>query len=158
MYNARYFREQIDTEILRAQRYGRPLSLLLVDLDNFKQLNDTHGHLEGDRALALVASVVRQGCREVDTAYRYGGEEFVVLLPETEITVAAQVAERLRHNIAQAPLCTGGGVVVHLSASFGLAAYRPGDSAESLFARADQGVYAAKRAGKNRVARGGDAS
>ncbi|MBI2309214.1 MAG: diguanylate cyclase [Rhodocyclales bacterium] len=149
LYNARYFHEQIEIEIRRAVRYRRPLSLLMIDIDNFKQLNDTHGHPEGDRALALVSAAIRQSCREVDTAYRYGGEEFTVILPETELELAARLAERLRQQVTATPLCTEDGTSIGLTASFGVAELRPGDTAESLLRRADEGVYAAKRRGKN---------
>lgn len=149
LYNARYFHEQIEIEIRRAVRYQRPLSLLMIDLDDFKQLNDTHGHLEGDRALARVSAEIRQSCREVDTAYRYGGEEFTVILPETGLGVASSLAERLVRQVSANPLCTEAGATVGLTASIGIAELRPGDTAKSLLRRADEGVYAAKRRGKN---------
>lgn len=149
LYNARYFHEQLEIEIRRAERYRRPLSLLMVDLDDFKQLNDTHGHLEGDRALAMVSAGIRQGCREIDTAYRYGGEEFTVILPETPLAVASSVADRMIQQIRGNPLVTDAGKTIGLTASIGIAEIRSGDTSESLLRRADEGVYAAKRRGKN---------
>lgn len=149
LYNVRHFYNELGIEINRSLRYGRPLSLLLLDLDDFKKLNDVHGHIEGDQALALAAKVIKSSFRECDSAYRYGGEEFTVLLPETEINFAVQLAERLLANLAQSPLTTSAGAVVHITASIGAAEYIPGEADKDFLRRADEHVYAAKRRGKN---------
>lgn len=151
LYNARHFYTQLGIEIKRAMRYERPLSLLLLDLDDFKKLNDTHGHLEGDRALALAADIIRHSFRDLDSAYRYGGEEFTVLLPETATSVAVMLAERLRANFAQSPLTTSTGEEIRLSASIGISEYLPGEADKEFLRRADECVYEAKRRGKNCV-------
>jgi diguanylate cyclase (GGDEF)-like protein len=151
LFNVRHFYEQIEIEVKRAVRYGRPLSMLLLDLDHFKNLNDVHGHLEGDRALAVAANVIRNNFREHDTAYRYGGEEFTVLLPETDIEAATMLAERLIKTLANTPLTTDFGNVLTMTASVGVAEYVADDTATSLVRRADTGVYEAKRLGRNRV-------
>lgn len=153
IYNARHFYERLQTEIARSDRYGHSLSLLLVDVDDFKFFNDNFGHLEGDGVLRNVAEVIRQCLRRTDSAYRYGGEEFTVLLPDTEIEEALQVAERLRAEFADLPLLIAG-QTLHGSMSIGVSQHRPGEDARSFIRRADNGCYLAKRLGKNRVAPG----
>lgn len=149
LYNSRHFYERLGSEIERAIRYQRPLSLLLLDADNFKQLNDTYGHLEGDRALQILAEVIKSCLRSADTAYRYGGEEFTILLPETGIEAAELLAERLREAFANTPLSLGSGVVIHSTVSIGITEYAPMENVQSFVRRVDDGVYRAKRRGKN---------
>ena len=151
LYNSRHFYEQVDIEVERAVRYGRPLSLLLLDLDDFKKINDTHGHLEGDQVLAAAAEAIRSGLRNCDTAYRYGGEELTMLLPETDLGSAIMIAERLCQKIANTLLTTAAGIVIKVTASIGVAGYVASESAQSFVRRADNGVYEAKRQGKNRA-------
>jgi diguanylate cyclase (GGDEF)-like protein/PAS domain S-box-containing protein len=151
LYNSRHFYDQIGVETDRSQRYDRPLSLLLFDLDNFKKINDTYGHLEGDRVLEAVSGVIKSNLRTVDTAYRYGGEEFTVLLPETGIETAVSLAERLRQNIATILLKTASGTDITITVSIGVAEYDASELVNSFVRRADDGVYEAKRKGKNQV-------
>lgn len=123
-----------------------PYTLMLLDVDHFKEVNDRHGHLLGDRALRAVADAVAASIREHDVAVRYGGEEFLILLPDTRLAAAAQVAERIRQRIALAPL------PFSLTVSIGLAAGEPTrDWSEQVFDRADQALYKAKSTGRNRV-------
>jgi len=149
LYNSRHFYERLGAEVERAIRYQRPLSLLLLDADNFKQLNDTYGHLEGDRALQKLAEVIKSCLRSADTAYRYGGEEFTVLLPETSVEAAQQLADRLCASFAKTPLQLASGTVIHSTVSIGVTEYAAQESAQSFVRRADDGVYRAKRCGKN---------
>jgi diguanylate cyclase (GGDEF)-like protein len=156
LYNSRHFFGQIQQEMERAHRYQRPLSLLLLDVDNFKGFNDTYGHLEGDLVLSGLAQAIRNCIRQADSAYRYGGEEFVVILPETDREEALYVAERLRNSFEQMtfrPLGNGG---VNMTISIGVSRFQAGDNAKGFIRRADEGTYAAKRLGKNRVMFGGD--
>jgi len=130
-------------ELERWQRYDRPLSLLLLDIDHFKRINDEHGHLVGDRVLVDFVAVVQQTLRHADSLGRYGGEEFIVLLPETDAAAALVAAQRMRAAVAQAGACT---------ASIGLSSLRAGDEhLDTLLARADAALYRAKAQGRNRV-------
>ncbi len=147
IYNRRKFNQLIKTEIARAQRYGEPLSLIILDIDHFKQVNDTFGHKAGDRVLVALANLMRSTSRAVDIIARWGGEEFVVLAPGTDVTTAATAAERLRERIARRSFPSCGAV----TASFGVAGYRAGDTADQLFTRADGALYKAKQKGRNRV-------
>jgi diguanylate cyclase (GGDEF)-like protein len=151
LYNSRHFYDQVDFETIRAKRYGRPLSLLMLDLDNFKKINDTDGHLEGDRVLEVISNVIKSNLRNTDTAYRYGGEEFTALLPETGIGSAISVAERLRQDIANTTLTTASGSVITVTVSIGVTEYDSPEIVQSFVRRADDGVYEAKRKGKNQV-------
>lgn len=151
LYNARHFHTILDQELSRAARYRRPLSLIILDLDNFKQINDTYGHAEGDLVLQVLSGIIQNCLRGSDTAYRYGGEEFAVLMPEASVEAGATIAERLRQTFADSPVTLGCGTVIHTSVSVGVTQYMPGDDARSLFCRADDGMYQAKRRGKNCV-------
>ncbi len=151
LFNARHFNATLDQEMERAGRYRRPLALLIVDVDDFKAINDRHGHAEGDRVLQILADIIQSCLRNTDTAYRYGGEEFAVLMPEVGADAGSILAERLRLRFAETPLELSEGVVLHSSVSVGVTEFIPGDNAKSLFCRADDGMYQAKRHGKNRV-------
>ncbi|MBZ5640270.1 MAG: GGDEF domain-containing protein [Acidobacteriia bacterium] len=153
LYNRRAFRESLDREVRRGRRYGLCLSLAMLDLDDFKQVNDLYGHLFGDVVLQRVARLVRRSIREADVACRYGGEEIAVILPETERLGAYAVAGRIRERIEvsfREEATSGRKVPMTLSG--GIAAY-PEDGLEpdSLVARADEALYLAKRGGKNRI-------
>jgi diguanylate cyclase (GGDEF)-like protein len=153
--NQRAFHSILEGEIERSRRFSAPLALVMLDLDHFKQVNDEYGHQQGDEVLALVADVLRQFSRDIDTPARYGGEELAVVLPQTDSEGAAQLAERMREAIAQldAPRVNGEGSL-SLRASFGVAAM-PESAAdkEGLIAAADAALYRAKRGGRNRVER-----
>jgi diguanylate cyclase (GGDEF)-like protein len=151
--NTRAFWSILARETERSRRFRSPLGLLMPDIDDFKQVNDRHGHQQGDEVLAHVASLLRDISRDIDTPARYGGEEMAVILPETDLHGAPRVAERMREAVAsmQVPGAGGGGSL-RVTASFGVAA--AADSAvepEPLVAAADAALYRAKRAGKNRV-------
>ena len=149
--NKRYFAEGFAREFSRAQRHARPLSLLVIDIDHFKRVNDAHGHHVGDLTLRAVADAVSSNARSNDLAARYGGEELVVLLPETSITQALALAERLRAAIA-ACVVRYRDATVSVTVSIGCAERRESDSTpDDLFDRADRQAYAAKDAGRNRV-------
>jgi diguanylate cyclase (GGDEF)-like protein len=151
LYNVRHFFERIEAETSRAARHDEPLCLLLMDVDNFKQFNDTHGHLDGDLALTTLAGVIRSILRASDSAFRYGGEEFVILLPNTRIDDAITAAERLRQRFAGEPIHTSSDATIHSSVSIGVAQFAAGDTVSSFIRRADEACYQAKHAGKNRV-------
>ncbi len=147
-------RESITTRLVaaiaRSQKTGRPLSIALADLDHFKAVNDTHGHLVGDAALRRVATRMAGALRDTDLLGRWGGEEFVVILEETPIEVARAVAERVRRHVARDPLHLEGHQLT-LTLSLGLTPAGANDDADSLLGRADEALYEAKRAGRNQV-------
>ncbi len=147
--NRRHFDEKIAEEVSRAARYGRDLSLLMIDIDRFKAVNDRYGHQKGDEALAAVAGIIRASLRSTDIVCRYGGEEIAVLLPETGLDDAARIAELCRSKLeAGTPKPLGFGVTV----SIGVSALAEGDTPELLVKAADGALYAAKEGGRNRVA------
>lgn len=152
LYVRRYFDSRLREELERSRRFGAPFSLVLLDVDNFKQLNDTYGHQLGDRVLKEIASVMRRNMRGVDIPARYGGEEFAFILPRTAMVDAHAVAERIRQDVADTPI-THDDKVVRVTASLGVACYPDsgeGDAA-ALVQRADTALYRAKQTGKNRV-------
>jgi diguanylate cyclase (GGDEF)-like protein len=151
LYNSRHFFRQLKQEVERTERYGQPLSLILLDIDNFKSYNDTYGHMEGDRVLATLAAVIRKNLRTSDTGFRYGGEEFTVLLPQTELESALAAAERLRESFAETTLSPLPGVDVRMTVSIGAGQYFPGEKEDAYVKRVDAAMYKAKQNGKNRV-------
>jgi diguanylate cyclase (GGDEF)-like protein len=151
-YNVRAFNALARRECAIADRYNRAFSLLMVDSDSLKKVNDTHGHEAGDRLIQTVARCMRDTLRTTDILGRYGGDEFMCLLPETASAGAAVVAERIRSRIAETPL-TAGSQTISTSVSIGVAAYREhGDSLDAIAKSADRALYAAKARGRNRVA------
>ena len=150
--NRRQFEERLSEELARVERFGGTLALVLADLDDFKSVNDRHGHLAGDDVLRAFADVLRDTVRDIDTAARYGGEEFALLLPGADEEGAARLAERVRATMADRPIETFPGALVTVTASFGVAAFPAAPTEGELFAAADGALYRAKRAGKNRVA------
>jgi diguanylate cyclase (GGDEF)-like protein len=151
--NVRELHGALDREFERGRRFGTPVSLVLLDLDDFKQINDTYGHQQGDEVLTEVARVLQELSRDVDQAARYGGEELAVVLAQTELDGARKLAERMRQSVAELrlPLITGDGEV-SVTASFGVASVpTSAHDKDSLIAAADAALYRAKRAGKNRV-------
>jgi diguanylate cyclase (GGDEF)-like protein/PAS domain S-box-containing protein len=151
-YNRGQVEELLDQEVERAQRYGRPLAVAMLDIDHFKQFNDRHGHPAGDAVLSGFAGLILARLRSSDALGRWGGEEFVLVLPETGAAAANKLAETLRARVEAAPLAESATV----TASFGVAALCEGEDRKALIARADAALYAAKRAGRNTV-RGADA-
>lgn len=141
-------------EIDMAKRHLQPLSLLMLDIDHFKRVNDSHGHGIGDEVLKGVAEAIKNQLRNVDMVFRFGGEEFLILLSNTSRDAAAMVGERLRHA-AQAQDYFAAGTRIELTVSLGCATLLPGESVESLLRRADNALYVAKREGRNRLAMAG---
>lgn len=151
LYNSRHFFEQLQVEISRAHRYRRALALILLDLDGFKRVNDTHGHIEGDRVLARFGQIVRSVLRESDSAYRYGGDEFIILLPEAGVNQGVIVGERIRAALELERFPTQSGKDILLTGSVGVTEYKSGEKVSALIGRADEAMYASKRQGHNRV-------
>jgi diguanylate cyclase (GGDEF)-like protein/PAS domain S-box-containing protein len=151
LYNSRHFYNQLQREIDRASRYRRPLALLLLDVDNFKGYNDTYGHLAGDEVLARLGEVIRKSIRRTDSAYRYGGEEFTVVLTETKGKDAVTVAERLRKKFAAENFLPASGSPLNMTISIGVTDYVGGEEITDLVKRADQNMYMAKHRGKDCV-------
>ncbi|OPY92175.1 MAG: Response regulator PleD [Syntrophaceae bacterium PtaU1.Bin231] len=151
LFNLRHFYACLDAEVARSRRYGHPLSILLMDIDDFKQYNDRYGHMEGDHVLENLADTIRRCIRRTDVAFRYGGEEFIVLTPETGKRQAAVTAERIRNDFRQRPLQPNGRTPVFKTVSIGIAEYKEGEDPRDFVARADEYMFRAKRAGKNRI-------
>jgi diguanylate cyclase (GGDEF)-like protein len=150
--NHRHFVETVDTEITRARRQGSSVGLVLLDIDDFKAINDSHGHLRGDLVLRELGQLLRERCRTSDLAARYGGEELAVVLPDTAMKGAEDLANDLRSAIAALDVRADDGRPIRLTASFGVASFpecAPGR--EALIEAADRALYQAKRTGKNRV-------
>jgi diguanylate cyclase (GGDEF)-like protein len=151
LHNSRHFHRQVQAETGRADRYNRHLSLLMMDVDHFKAYNDRHGHLAGDRALARIGAIIADCLRKSDTAYRYGGEEFTALLPETSAQEAAGVAERVRATVAGENFAETGTDKEGLTVSIGVTELARGEEPRSLVHRADEAMYTSKQQGRNRV-------
>ncbi|HYS49290.1 MAG TPA: diguanylate cyclase, partial [Xanthobacteraceae bacterium] len=153
LHNRRYMESHLAGLVDQALARGKPLALLVVDIDYFKAVNDTHGHDAGDDVLREFATRVRKSIRGIDLACRYGGEEFVIVMPETDMAVAAIVAERIRRRVATEPFAIrGGAAALDVTISIGLASLAGvEDSAAHILKRADQALYRAKRDGRNRV-------
>ena len=151
LYNSRHFYTRIHEEVERCNRYATPLSLILLDVDNFKRFNDTYGHLEGDHVLAGLAEVIKAEIRGSDSAYRYGGEEFIVLFPETTPEDSKVVAERLRQAFSERTFTPAPGEHVNITISIGGGSYISGEGLVSFVKRIDAAMYLAKKLGKNRV-------
>jgi diguanylate cyclase (GGDEF)-like protein len=152
LYNARYLLEATEREVRRAERYGNALSILFLDLDRFKLVNDQHGHLVGSGALRQLAQVLLQCVRTVDTVARYGGDEFTIILVDTEEDVAGQIAERIRQAVETTSFEATDGVTLRLTCSVGIAAYPAhGSRPDELLDAADKAMYRAKSNGRNKV-------
>lgn len=150
LFNSRHFYQELQVEIDRFNRYGHPLSLLLIDIDHFKQYNDHHGHLDGDKILKETARLIVSCMRKMDSAYRYGGEEFTVILPDTDCLSAIYVAQRTRETVEEkfrsAPESE------KITVSIGVTEYAAGDSLTEFIRRADRAMYMAKESGRNQIA------
>jgi diguanylate cyclase (GGDEF)-like protein len=154
LFNHRRFQEGLSQEIERSRRFGHGLGLVMLDIDNFKNVNDTYGHQVGDRVLAEVARVLRQFSREIDEPARYGGEELAVVLPGTDLEGAFNLAERVRAGIEALAFPLENGRTLHVTASFGAASMpESADDQQGLIAAADAALYVAKRSGKNKTER-----
>ena len=153
LYNARHLGFVMDAEIYRSARYGFDFSVLFLDLDRFKQVNDSHGHLAGSKLLWMIGELIRTHLRLIDYAFRYGGDEFVLVLPQTGKEAAVAVAERMRELLHSSRFLKDDGLNVAVTASFGVASYPvDGTTRKELLAKADEAMYSAKHAGRNAVA------
>lgn len=152
LYNYRYFREILDTEMHRTNRSGRPTCLVMIDLDYFKAVNDKWGHEGGNVALQTAADIFREQVRQSDIVCRYGGEEFTLILPETTLPIAVNVAQRIRERVQDTPVRFEGSEF-NMTASFGVSIYRQtNDYTEEAFVdSADSFLYLAKQLGRNQV-------
>lgn len=156
VYNRRYLDRRLDEEVARSKRYSLVLSVLMLDIDHFKRVNDTYGHQAGDVTLSTLSNLVKTSLRDLDVVARYGGEEFLVICTNTGVDGAALVAERLRHLVeshqVEIPDGSGGSQTIQISISIGVAALSASiDSKEKLVQAADQALYRAKEEGRNRV-------
>jgi diguanylate cyclase (GGDEF)-like protein len=157
IYNQRKYAEEVEREVTRARRYGRPLSLILFDIDHFKLLNDEYGHLCGDYVLKQIATRVAEHLRSEQVFARVGGEEFAILCPETDVAGATQLAEKVR-EILEGLRLEYAGFQISVTCSFGVAGYqRSLNSVDDLYRAADEALYTSKRSGRNRVSAVGSA-
>lgn len=150
VHNKRYFDEFLEREFARAQRHGRPLSVALIDLDRFKDVNDSFGHLAGDSVLKMVARLIQSRVRQEELLARYGGEEFVVVLPETDLAGARAFAEKVRQEV-EAATAVVDGETIGVTISIGIGTLEAGREGEDLVREADRQLYRAKAAGRNTV-------
>jgi diguanylate cyclase (GGDEF)-like protein len=148
LFNVRHLTSVLEQELRRAERFGRPLSLLMIDVDHLRRINNSLGHVAGDQALRLVSMSLRSLTRDYDVAARFGGDEFCVLLPETDQAGALRVADRIREDVER----SGNGAGLQLTVSIGVASAQKGATAEELIALADRAAYRAKSSGRNAVA------
>jgi diguanylate cyclase (GGDEF)-like protein len=151
LYNLRHFYNQLEVEIGRCSRYGHSLALLLLDIDNFKMYNDTYGHLEGDKVLIKLSQTIKSCLRTMDSAYRYGGEEFTVILPETKGEEAKNVANRIRTAVESERFFPEPDKVVTITISIGLTEYFKDEQLSTLIKRADEAMYHSKAKGRNTI-------
>ncbi len=155
VHNRRFFHDVLNRESERSKRHNQPLSLIILDIDHFKVINDTFGHLAGDQVLREIGRIIRENIRTIDTVCRYGGEEFAVILPQTELEAASLIAERLRTSIAEFPFSTGKENPLMVTASLGVACWHGSDylnkQGTELVQAADRALYAAKDTGRNRT-------
>lgn len=149
LFNKRHFNETLRHETDRAKRYDRPLTMVIMDIDNFKHFNDTYGHAEGDRVLAAMGRIIAKSIRTIDRGNRYGGEEFTVILPDTPGPEAITVAERIRLAFAAEDFFPRKGEKVNKTVSIGITQFLPDDTPNSFIKRADKNLYQAKESGKN---------
>lgn len=151
LYNLRHFYNQLEVEVDRSNRYGHSLGLLLLDIDHFKVYNDTYGHLEGDKVLIKLCQIMRSCLRTMDSAYRYGGEEFTIILPETGGGEAKTVAQRIRKAVETENFFPEPNKPHQVTISIGVTEYRQEEKFASFIKRADKAMYLSKLAGRNKV-------
>ena len=145
LFNSRYFYDQLQMDISRANRYKQPLTILLLDIDNFKAFNDAFGHIEGDKVLIRLGQVVKRCLRQTDSAYRYGGEEFTILLPMTTSKDGVVIAERIRTELKDEHFRPTPSQDVHVTSSIGVSQYKPREDIKVFVHRVDQLMYQGKK-------------
>jgi len=151
LYNSRHFYNQLEQEVDRSNRYGHKIALLLLDIDNFKLYNDAHGHIEGDRVLVRLGQIIKSCLRTIDSAYRYGGEEFTVILPETSGQEGITAAQRIRTAIESAKFHSEPDKTFRITISIGVTEYIKNEEVTQFVKRADKAMYMSKKQGRNRV-------
>jgi diguanylate cyclase (GGDEF)-like protein len=151
LYNSRHFFEQLDKEIKRSDRYLHPISLIFIDIDNFKEVNDTHGHVVGDKILALIAKRIKACLRSNDSAYRFAGDEFTIILPETTASEAKIVADRILSKLTDESFLINEKEISEITPSIGIAEYQINEGHQQFVHRADVTMYEAKQRGGNGV-------
>ena len=151
LYNSRHFYNQLKSEVDRSMRYNHPLSMLILDIDHFKVYNDSYGHLQGDKVLVRLGQVIKLLLRKMDSAYRYGGEEFTVILPETDSEEALTVAQRIRKAIKEIVFVPVAGVEAAITISIGMTTYSSQEELTTFIQRADKALYASKGEGRDKV-------
>jgi diguanylate cyclase (GGDEF)-like protein len=145
LYNSRYFYTQLKKEIERSNRYDQPLTLLLMDIDKFKEFNDSYGHVEGDNALSRLGQVIKRCLRENDSAYRYGGEEFTIMLPMTSSDEGIATAKRIQAELKKETFSPVAGQKVYMTVSIGISQYKPKEEIKAFVHRVDQLMYKVKK-------------
>lgn len=157
LLNRQHLNKRLSEEISRAKRYGNPLSLIMFDIDNFKKINDKYGHIAGDKILQKIASVLKETLRDTDIAGRFGGDEFIIILVQTDINVGMQVAERIHSRIEQARITPKKEQSISFTISIGICQYNKGiKSLEDFIAKVDEGLYRAKHTGYNKICKAKD--
>ena len=151
LYNSRYFYEQLEKEIARSDRYLHPLSLIFIDIDHFKSINDSYGHMVGDQALLLIARKMKNSLRSQDTAYRFAGDEFTIILPETTADKTEVVADRIRSEMENERLVIFEKQISKITLSIGIAEYVRNEEMKQFIHRADVTMYQAKKSGGNKI-------
>lgn len=151
LHNKQSILRTLDEQMKHAKRYQEPLGVIMLDIDHFREVNNQYGHIIGDDVLEKIAYLVRHTIRDADIAGRYGGEEFLIVLPQTDLSSAMEVAERIRKTIETAEMTDSQGSVFGITVSQGLASYRPDEAQRSCISRADKALYEAKAKGRNRV-------
>ncbi len=151
LYNSRHFYAQLKKEIERSSRYGQPLTIMLLDLDRFKAFNDTYGHVEGDNLLSQLGRVIKKCLRETDSAYRYGGEEFTIILPMTTSYEGIVIAQRIQNELRKEPLAALPDREMFVTVSIGCSQYKPKEDMKDFVRRVDQLMYQAKESGRDRI-------
>jgi diguanylate cyclase (GGDEF)-like protein len=151
LYNSRHFYNQLAREIERSNRYEQPLALMMLDLDKFKDFNDTYGHIEGDEVLLRLGKVIKSCLRDSDSAYRYGGEEFTIILPMTTAEDGLGIAKRIQEEFRKEAFRPAPGREVRITMSIGVGQYRPQEEMKAFVSRVDQTMYQAKQQGRDRI-------
>ncbi len=151
LYNSRHFYSELAKEMERSSRYGQPLTLVMLDLDKFKDFNDTYGHIEGDYVLSRIGLVIKRCLRDSDSAYRYGGEEFTIILPMTKGEDGIVTAQRVQEEFKKEPFYPVPGKEIFMTMSIGLSQYKPGEDMKAFVHRVDTIMYQAKHQGRNRI-------